>query len=187
MEAASHDRPLPGMTPRGQSGGAPPGGGGLLGRGGPEGPAGGSRCWPGVAVRLAPLGSSELGARPDLGVHAEAAGRREAQCWEAEVEVRFIMVAAPPLGWRGSRSLLTTATSTATSAVARDGGMAVITLRDREACGSPYGGIEGGVGLTRSSRGRAGELQGSINTRYNYHLPTFTSPFLCLGSPRPDT
>lgn len=41
----------------------------------------------GIAVRLAPLGSSELGARPELGLHAEAAGRKGAQCWEAEVEV----------------------------------------------------------------------------------------------------
>lgn len=49
------DRPLPGVTPRGQSGGAPPGGGGPLGRGGagrggPGGPAGSSRSWPGVPV-----------------------------------------------------------------------------------------------------------------------------------------
>lgn len=74
-----------------------------------------------------------------------------------------------------------TAGSTATSAVAGMWGRAVMVLRDSEACGSPYGGIEGGEGLTRSSRGCAGGLQGSVNARYNYRLPTFGSPFLCLG------
>lgn len=58
-----------------------------------------------------------------------------------------------------------TARSTATSAVAGMWGRAVMVLRDSEACGSPYGGIEGGEGLTRSSRGCAGGLQGSVNAR----------------------
>lgn len=76
------DRPLPGVTPRGQSGGAPPGGGGPLGRGG-AGRAGRSRgqlpvLAGGSRPGFAPLGSSELGAGSELGLHAEAASRRGA-------------------------------------------------------------------------------------------------------------